>query len=384
MKIAYVHTGKWPSNSPSFTFATNNAVALAQEFEECFLFVKNNSEKTSDEIINNELNISFPKNLTIIRFANNSIINTNYFYYRNVFKTLKKLIRQNNVDIVITRNPTFLKYLIKIKLKFKIKVYFETHDFYANLKLRDDINHSKKRKIEKIENKFIPRIDGVICLQNSQKELYEEHFPNVNIFVTRTGLRDIENINHEKKYVTYIGSLDKHKGVDQLIQAAAQSRSKPEILIIGGKTEFEVEETKNIISNYYNPDYVKITGWINKKEMSEYLAKTAIGIIPLENTFFNKYLTSPLKLFDYYSFCIPVIASDLPSTRELIIEAKTGLFFGSVSDLADKIDELLLSNCIIDEMRNNIQEYAQKFLWINRAKELKKIFNLNSKSNLIE
>ena len=40
MKIAYVHTGLWPSNSPSFTFVTYNTNAIAQEFEKCYLFVK--------------------------------------------------------------------------------------------------------------------------------------------------------------------------------------------------------------------------------------------------------------------------------------------------------------------------------------------------------
>lgn len=380
MKIAYVHTGKWPSNSPSFTFVTNNAIALAQEFDECVLFVKNNSEKTSDEIISQEFDLTIPKNLFIERINYSWIFNSNIFYYKIVFNKLKILIKLNRIDVVISRNPTFLKYLMKIKLKYKVKVFFESHDFYADTKLREDINKKKKKKIEKIENKYIPQIDGVICLQNSQKELYENKFPNTKIHLARTGLQNLENINLEKKYITYIGSLDKHKGVIQLIKAASLAKSKPYLLIIGGKTKSEIDAIQNFADENYDSSLVKITGWINKIELKDYLKKTVIGIVPLEKTFFNKYLTSPLKLFDYYSFCIPVIASDLPTTRELIVENKTGLFFrnGNINELADRIDELILNPNRIDEMRNEIFIYAKKYLWINRAKELRKIFNFNS------
>ncbi|MFZ1291950.1 MAG: glycosyltransferase [Melioribacteraceae bacterium] len=378
MKIAYVHTGKWPSNSPSFTFVTNNAIALASEFDECFLFVKNNSDKNSKEIVSENFDLAVPNNLFIERINCLSIINSNYFYYHKVNSKLKKLFSKNKIDVVITRNPTFLKYLVKIKIKYKTKVFFETHDFYSNLKLRDDINPAKKKHIEKIENKYIPKLDGVICLQNSQKELYEEKFQQTKIYLARTGLQKVNNINLEKNFVTYIGSLDKHKGVIQLIKAAALTKSKPKLLIIGGKTKLEIENIQKIVDKNYNKNSVKITGWVSKKELGEYLTKTAIGIVPLEETFFNKYLTSPLKLFDYFSFCIPVIATDLPTTRELIVENKTGLFFQNIDELANRIDELILNPNKIDEMRNEIFIYAQKYLWINRAKELREIFNFKS------
>jgi glycosyltransferase involved in cell wall biosynthesis len=115
---------------------------------------------------------------------------------------------------------------------------------------------------------------------------------------------------------------------------------------------------------------------VGKDELKNYLIKTAIGVIPLTETFFNKFITSPLKLFDYYSYCIPVIATDLPTTRELIVEGKTGYFFKNehYKELAERIDELYPNEKIIDKMRLDINNFAQSFLWKNRAIELIKIF----------
>jgi glycosyltransferase involved in cell wall biosynthesis len=376
VKVAYVHTGQWPSNSPSFTFVTLNAIGLSAEFDQSYLFVKKNSEDDNDKILLDNFNLSQPSNLSINRIVHNSFINSNIFYYRKVVKILNNLIESNKLDVIITRNSTFLKYLIPLKRKYGIQVYFESHDFYADLSLRDDINVKKKKHFEKNEKKYIPHISGILCLQAAQKKLYDEKFPNVKSFVARTGLHEINNINNKKTYLTYIGSLDKHKGLLQLLQALNLSKTNPRLLIVGGKFSSEIVEIEKQIENNYNPELVEVTGWIDRIKLSKYLEQTAVGIVPLTGTFFNKYLTSPLKLFDYYSHCIPVIATDLPTTRELIIEGKTGLFFEdeNIQDLAIKIDKLFSNKNIIDEMRSEVCSYANNLLWSNRAKILKEIF----------
>ena len=111
--------------------------------------------------------------------------------------------------------------------------------------------------------------------------------------------------------------------------------------------------------------------------MAHYLSRTAVGVIPLKDTFFNRYLTSPLKLFDFYSHGIPVIATDLPTNRELIIENKTGVFFepDNPFDLAQKIDMLFSNSEKLKEMSENIYDFASQYRWKNRAQQILKIVN---------
>ncbi|MCD4693485.1 MAG: glycosyltransferase [Calditrichales bacterium] len=302
----------------------------------------------------------------------------NKTYYDKVYRILKKEIGKNNISSVISRNTTFLPYLAKIKEKFMIPTFFETHDFYADLSIRSDLSQKKKnrkRKYEKIERKYIPQISGVICLQNAQKKLYQKIFKKQNIYVARTGITKLHHSSENRYFLTYIGSLDPHKGVKYLINALSYSKSKPHLLIIGGKNNREKELIKKEAQNHYDLKKITITGWINKKEMDLYLKQTAVGIIPLCNTFFNKYLTSPLKLFDFYSYGIPVIVSDLPTHRELVEENMTGLFFepDNPRELVDKIDTLFADQQMQTEMSNRIYTTTEKYLWKNRAKQIVEI-----------
>lgn len=373
MKIAYIHTGLFPSNSPSFTFAAMNAVGLAKFFDHCYFFIKKKSSTPSAEIFKQYFDIQPPANLSVLQIKNNSILKTNYFFFKNVYRELKKLSRANELDVVISRNVTFLPYLAKLKNKFGVPAIFESHDFFADLSVRTDINQKRRIRYEKIERKYVPQISGVICLQQAQKEWYQKVYPDQHIHVARTGIAEIHHHPFEnRRYVTYIGSFQSHKGIEVLIQALGHSTSKPLLLIIGGKDQKEIATIQKLIHDFYDSSKVTITGWINKADLEQYLKQTALGILPLQDTFFNRYLTSPLKLFDFYAYGIPVIASDLPTTRELVLENETGLFFqpGDQVTLAQKIDVLLSNPEILKYMSEKVYEVAKHYLWENRAKQI--------------
>lgn len=381
-KIAYVHSGEWPSKSPSTTFATNTAIGLAKIFNRCYFYIKRNSDKTSNEILHTYFNTNKPENLSIQQIER-TLFESNTLFLKKLYKSLTRKIINGEIDVVISRHVKFLPYLAKIKEKFQIPTFFESHDFYADLSLRNDLSFPKKQRQQNLEIKYIPRISGLICLQNSQKKLYRKTFPDIPIYIARTGINEFNRNSKEKKFITYIGSLDPLKGVEFLIKSLQLTKSKPHLLIIGGKNPKEINRIENLTKKQYLKNKVEITGWIIKKEMHNYLEKTKIGIIPLKNTFFNRFLTSPLKLFDYYSYGIPIIASDLPTTRELIQENETGLFFEpeNSQQLALQIDHLINKDLKIENMRTNIFQNCQKFLWTERAKVIYNFINSKEENN---
>ena len=370
INIAYIHTGKLLDNTPSSTFVLYNAIGLSKVFSKVYLYTRKKSNAISEAELNKIFSISKPANLIIEEFSSNLGKISNSLYYIKVYQEIKKKCIEYEIHALITRRNTFLPYLLKLKKKFDIPIYFEAHDFFANLSLRSDIN--KNKKYEKIEKKYIPKLSGVFCLQNAQKKIYEKEFPNQKFYVLRTGIHKIQNnigISNDLKYVGYIGSLDTHKGVENILKAASISKTKPHIMIIGGKNQNEIEEFKIIIKKYYKIEKVKITGWVSKLEMKKFIGLIKIGIIPLQNTFFNRYLTSPLKLFDFFSYGIPIISSDLPAMRELIDENETGIFFksGNAEDLAEKIDYIFENDATYHKMRKLVFSKAKQLFWKQRA-----------------
>jgi len=371
VKVAYIHTGLWPSKSPSMTFASMTVKALSDQVEECHFFIRRNSKKKSNIIFNEYFDINKPDNLFVHQIEGIHIIRTNKLFFRKVDKAIKKLLTENNLDLIISRSTTFLPYLAEYSKKYNVPSYYESHDFFADLSIRDDVRN--KLKQSKLENKYIPLISGIICLQENQKKIYTNQFSGKNIFVARTGIHQIKkNKESKRKYLGYIGSLDKHKGVNNIIKAAALSESKPEILIVGGKTQDEINAFFSSCKDQYSHDKIKITGWLKKNELQKFLGEIKVGVLPLLDTFFNRYITSPLKLFDYYSYGIPVIASDLPTMRELIDENVSGLFYNAndVEQLARNIDLLFNDENKYYYMSQNVYEKAETLLWKNRVETI--------------
>lgn len=383
MNIAYLHTGYFPSPSPSFTFATMNAMALASVFESCHFFVKQKENVVPEKVIESFLDLEMPKSLYVHTYKDFLGKYTHRCYVGKATREVNRLIKAKQIDAVIARHPIFLPLLSDLRLRFEVPVFYETHDFFADLSLRDDVNPKKKSRIEKLERTYISQLSGVFCLQESQKKFYQKVFPNQRIEVVRTGLWQVHRPpNRTPRFLTYIGSFDPHKGIDILLEAVAYSHTSPPLLFIGGKDEKDIARVQRKVRSLKKSLSVTITGWMDRKTMAKYLMQTAVGVLPLQDTFFNRYLTSPLKLFDYYSFGIPVIASELPTMRELIQENHTGVFFepGNPIALAEKIDYFFshLGNWPL--WNRSVTDYAEQWTWKKRAEKIYEIV-LSAKEN---
>jgi glycosyltransferase involved in cell wall biosynthesis len=380
MNLIYVHTGKFPSNSPSMTFVLYNAIALSSKCSKFYLFVKNNSEEETNEIFIKNYNINLPVNLSLQRIKSLLRFKANILFFVKVYFNIIKILKTEKIDAVITRSTKFLPWLIKLK-KNKVKVFYETHDFYADIKMAGKKSSRMNKRLEKYERKYIPQLDGVLCLQKAQINVYKKVLNNFNKFyLARTGIDNIydsEFIN--RKYLTYIGSFDSHKGIIELLKAFSCIPVKNKLLLIGGKTKKEISIIEKIVLSLNLSERVIVTGWLHKEKIYELLKETLIGVVPLQPTFFNNYLTSPLKIFDYFSCGIPVLAADLPTTRELIVENKTGFFFkaGSEKDLAEKLKLMLSDNEMLKRISDNIYEYSKTLLWDERAKLIMDIIDGN-------
>ena len=160
-----------------------------------------------------------------------------------------------------------------------------------------------------------------------------------------------------------------------MLEVYSKANTNYKLLLIGGKTTDEINEVLRLTNKYNISDKVEVTGWIDKKAVNSYLAKTLIGVLPLEPTFFNKYLTSPLKLFDYFSFGCPILASDLPTVRELMQENEMGLFYNPTSkdDMLNKLNILLHENELLKNMSDNIYLKAEEYFWNKRGEKIKSI-----------
>ena len=103
-----------------------------------------------------------------------------------------------------------------------------------------------------------------------------------------------------------------------------------------------------------------------------YLAAADVLVLPNSGKFkISRSHTSPLKLFEYMASNRPIIASDLPSLREILDET-TATFFSAddPEDLAKRINEVLSHIEVTNGLTKKALQVVQKYSWANRGEAI--------------
>lgn len=169
----------------------------------------------------------------------------------------------------------------------------------------------------------------------------------------------------EKKAAFYIGILDPWKGTDTLYAAAKHLSPDIQTVVIGG---FDGEEQALIP---LHPE-VRFLGYRPYTELPGNQQAADVLVLPNsgKEVLSAKY-TSPLKLFTYMASGVPIVASDLPSLREVLSEKNAYLVPADTPEaLAQGIQEALAhpedANARAMQARADVQEYT----WEKRAQKI--------------
>jgi glycosyltransferase involved in cell wall biosynthesis len=169
----------------------------------------------------------------------------------------------------------------------------------------------------------------------------------------------------DKKIVLYSGHLYPWKGAHTLVQAIEKLDKYIEVVLIGG-TDKDLKTFKDFYGHIGN---LKIMGKKPHAEIPSYLALADLLVLPnsaKENI--SKSYTSPMKLFEYMTSRVPIIASDLPSIKEILSE-KEAYFFkpDDAEDLAGVIKEVIAEEDLPRIKSQNAYDKVQKYSWLKRA-----------------
>ena len=170
------------------------------------------------------------------------------------------------------------------------------------------------------------RMKGMVVVSTGLKDFYTKHgVPKENILAVPNGV-DLSDFSYPQttqaarqrlslplgaRIALYIGRLDGWKGTDTLIKAA--TLLAPDILVafIGGE-KMQVEERRR-----EHPDLL----FLGERPYGELADnQAAADVLVLPNTAkdpISVHFTSPLKLLTYMASERPIVASDLPSIREI-------------------------------------------------------------------
>jgi glycosyltransferase involved in cell wall biosynthesis len=169
--------------------------------------------------------------------------------------------------------------------------------------------------------------------------------------------------------VAYTGHLYAWKGAHTLARAAGLLPPDVRVCIVGG-TPADVEAFRRFLAQN-ELQRVRLVGYVPPGEVPLWLA--AADVLALPNSAgeaISARYTSPLKLFEYMAAGRGIVASDLPSLREVLEDGANARLVApdSPADLARGLLELLDDPALAERLGARAQADVAGRTWDSRAR----------------
>jgi len=262
-------------------------------------------------------------------------------YYRLIGKRIIFTAHNVNVRKRDSKDSYFNRLTLRIQYRLADHIFVHTEKMRQELSAEFDVPVKKVTVIPFGINNTLP-----------------------NTVLTTFEAKQRFGINLRQKTLLFFGNIAPYKGLEYLV-AAFNDLAKKDLdyrLIIAGRPkgceEYWAMIQKEIARNDLGAQIICQIDYIPDELVEEYFKAADVLILPYTHIFQSG------VLFLAYSFGLPVIASDVGSLRETIVEGRTGYVCAASDsiDLAKAIETYFASELYVrlDEHRPHIRRIANE------------------------
>lgn len=367
MKILYFSTSVVPSHFANSVNVMKMCAALAKSGNEvelvCIQGTTTNEDSYSAYGVQSDFAISTVKNDSI------GIL-------RRIISLLRKAPK---ADLVYTRY-TVAAYICNVLLHKNV-----VYEYHAPAVGR--INNYFEKNL--VKSKRVLHV----FITESLKEFYKEHrgLKETSPMIVLPDAADdpLEEINNVECSKTlscgYIGSFQKGKGIDIVVEIANKLGDVP-FHVVGGSTA-DIERLKakckfkNIIWYGFLPQVEAMNVLKDKIDIALLPNQPQVYVGKHGNVDIGKW-TSPMKLFEYMSYGKVIIASDIGVLKEIIQNGVNALLVSpnDIDEWANAIQKIDSSRELANTIKHNAyNDFVANYTWDKRAQKLMVLINQSIK-----
>ncbi len=284
---------------------------------------------------------------------------------------------QENAEIYHFHDPELMPVGALLKLRGK-KVIYDVHEDYTGTMngkqwLPRGLHGPASVAVRACETTLSAAYDRIIAATPTIAQKFRPRKTRlVQNFPWSHELRCPNDLPYEKReaIAAYVGVLSDLRGLREMTQAVhLAAKEIPVKLVTAGKV---IPGAKAELDDGCGNGLVEHMGLLNRPQVAGLLARAKIGLVVL-HPLWNFVNAQPVKLFEYMSAGVPVIASDFPLWRRIVKSAACGILVNPLDPgaIAEAMVWLLRNPSEAAEMGVNGQRaVAENYNWEREAESL--------------
>lgn len=296
-------------------------------------------------------------------------------------------------DVVYTRDLQLADGLLRLRLGGPRRLVYEAHAVEALMYREraalygsgEQAHPRKAARIARREARLWKAAAGVVTTTAGIRNTLEERYgtlgsPRLWTRVIANGCdvpagRVFEPPRNEPR-ILYAGQLYPWKGVDVLVRAVARVPEARLVILGGIPGEADAARVRGLIETLGLAARVEMAGLVSQARVAEELARARVVAVPFLRTVMTERHTSPLKTFEAMAAGRAIVASDLPSSREVLRDGENALLVppGDPQALAAAVRRLLGDSELAERLARAAFDEAPRYAWKTRAAHLRQLF----------
>ncbi len=244
---------------------------------------------------------------------------------KTVWTVYRKALKIN-ADIYHFHDPELMPIGLLLKRHGK-RVIYDVHEDAPRQNLSKSYIPAAFRKpislmIEALEAFSSRRFDGVVTATPFINRRFLElgaNAVNVNNYPLASELYNAEDHwKNKEKAVCYVGGIVRIRGAFEMVEAIGRTKYR---LLLAGNIELDIEKGLKQMSGWHQ---IEALGFVDRDGGRATIGRSMAGLVVLHPTI-NYIDALPVKMFEYMSAGIPVVASNFPLWKEIIEGAECGI-----------------------------------------------------------
>jgi len=279
--------------------------------------------------------------------------------------TKKNMLLTNDLDTLL---PNYLVSLLQRK-----KIVYDSHELFPEIP--ELVNRPFAKKIWTVlEKTILPKLKNTYTVCNSIAAFYNDKYATdfktiINLPTKKEIVKTTFPFNYtDEKIILYQGAINVGRGLELMIETMSFLENCI-FVIIGDGDIFESLKEKAITKNLTHKVY--FLGKKNPKELHKITPLANLGISIEEDLGLNYRFALPNKIFDYIQANVPILVSDLPEMKSVVLNYKVGEIVTNrdPKKLAHQIENLLKKDFTI-----TLEKAKKSLIWEHQEELLLSIF----------